>query len=151
MNSIGKKIAKLRKQANITQDELAEALEVTRQSVSQWESDAVIPKADKIKALCGYFNVRADYFLFEDCEAQPLTHTENTVKPLSKKRAFIISATVISLLALSVILFIVWLSTSATAQLSEYFVICLIVLSCIILLTVFSILIAVVIRYKRKF
>ena len=157
---MGKKIAELRKQANITQDELAEALDVTRQSVSQWESDTVIPKADKLKALCEYFNVRPDYFLFENSEVEPLTRiekestaevfAENLQKRLSKKSVFIISAIVIALLAGAIIFFIVWLSTVATAELSEYAIICLLVLSCIILLTAFSILIAIIFKFKRK-
>ncbi|MDE7439460.1 MAG: helix-turn-helix domain-containing protein [Clostridia bacterium] len=157
MNSIGRKITTLRKQANITQDGLAEALDVTRQSVSQWESDTVIPKADKLKALCEYFNVKPDYFLFENSEFEPLVRTNKEIASAElseeqsrKKTVFIISAVIISLLAAAIVFFIAWLASAAAAELSEYVVICLQVLSCIILLTVLSILIALIVKYKRN-
>ena len=44
----GDKIAKLRKQNNLTQDQLASLLKVSRQSVSKWESNITYPETDKI-------------------------------------------------------------------------------------------------------
>ncbi len=43
--SIGERIAELRKQQNISQGQLASALEVSRQAVSKWENDQTLPDA----------------------------------------------------------------------------------------------------------
>ena len=58
--TIGEKIAQLRIEANISQEELAERLEVSRQSVSKWEMNQAIPQVDKILMICECFNISAD-------------------------------------------------------------------------------------------
>lgn len=45
MEQIGKKIEKLRKQADMTQEELAFELNTTRQTISKWESGEQLPRA----------------------------------------------------------------------------------------------------------
>lgn len=57
------KILALRKSNNLTQEELAEKLNVSRQSVSKWESGQAVPDLDKILALSAVFNVTTDYLL----------------------------------------------------------------------------------------
>ena len=47
-NGIGKNIQHLRKQKKITQEQLAEMMSVSRQTISKWEADEVIPELDKI-------------------------------------------------------------------------------------------------------
>ena len=44
----GEKIAKIRKEHNLTQEELGDLLGVTRQSVSKWESDMSFPETEKL-------------------------------------------------------------------------------------------------------
>lgn len=46
--SLGNKLAEARRAKNLTQEQLAEKLDVTRQAVSRWESDAAYPETDKI-------------------------------------------------------------------------------------------------------
>ena len=48
---IGEKIAKARKDINLTQDQLAELLDVTRQTISKWESNLAYPETSKIAKL----------------------------------------------------------------------------------------------------
>ena len=60
----GEKIYECRKKAGMTQEELAEELGVSRQSVSKWEADAAFPETEKILVLCKLFNVSADELLF---------------------------------------------------------------------------------------
>ena len=50
--TIGEKIARARRAKGWTQEELADRLGVTRQSVSKWESDAALPETDKHVRLC---------------------------------------------------------------------------------------------------
>ena len=64
--SIGEKIYKLRTEKNITQEDVAFELGVSRQSVSKWETDQATPDLDKIKMLCEYFNVSIGYLVNDD-------------------------------------------------------------------------------------
>ena len=67
--SIGNKLAEARKKQNLTQEQLAERLGVTRQAVSRWESDAVYPETDKIVRMARLLNVSCDYLLRDDIAA----------------------------------------------------------------------------------
>jgi transcriptional regulator with XRE-family HTH domain len=64
----GAKIQYLRKKQNITQEQLADYLGVSRQSVSKWESDGAYPETDKLVRLSSLFQVSLDYLLREDFE-----------------------------------------------------------------------------------
>lgn len=63
--TIGEKIAKLRTAANISQEQLAEKISVSRQSVSKWEMDQALPQIDKVLQLCELFDVSADELLHD--------------------------------------------------------------------------------------
>lgn len=67
--TLGEKIQDLRKRSGLSQDILAEQLEVTRQAVSKWERDEAIPEADKIVRLARLFGVSTDYLLMEEAAA----------------------------------------------------------------------------------
>ena len=58
--SIGNNIYKLRTAKNLSQGDLADLLDVSRQSVSKWETDAAIPDLDKLIKLCDAFDVSLD-------------------------------------------------------------------------------------------
>ena len=60
---ISEKILQLRKAKGFTQEELAEKLNVSRQSVSKWESGQSVPELEKLVTLCEVFQVSADYLL----------------------------------------------------------------------------------------
>ncbi len=57
------KLITLRKKAGWSQEELAEKLNVSRQSVSKWESAQSVPDIDKILQLSSLFGVTTDYLL----------------------------------------------------------------------------------------
>lgn len=61
--SLGNKLAEARKRQNLTQEQLAERLGVTRQAVSRWESDAAYPETDKIIRMAQILEVSCDYLL----------------------------------------------------------------------------------------
>lgn len=63
MNSINEKIVFLRKKNGLTQDEVSEKLNVTRQAISKWENGYTKPDIDKLQELAIMFNVGVDYFL----------------------------------------------------------------------------------------
>ena len=58
--TLGQNIARLRAQKNLSQGDLADALEVSRQSVSKWETDASIPELEKLLRLAELFGVTLD-------------------------------------------------------------------------------------------
>ena len=58
--SIGNKIYELRAAKNLSQGDLAEILDVSRQSVSKWETDTAVPELDKLIKMCDVFEVTLD-------------------------------------------------------------------------------------------
>jgi len=66
---LAEKIMTLRKKEGWSQEELAGKLNVSRQSVSKWESGASIPDIDKILMLSGLFGVSTDYLLKDAMES----------------------------------------------------------------------------------
>lgn len=57
------KITTLRKSRELTQEQLAERLGVSRQSISKWENGSVVPEVEKIIELSKTFDVTLDYLL----------------------------------------------------------------------------------------
>ena len=62
----GENLQKLRKEKGLSQEQLAEKLGVTRQSVSKWESGASYPEMDKIVAICNMFHCDLDVLINKD-------------------------------------------------------------------------------------
>lgn len=62
------KIIDLRKKAGWSQEELAQQLGVSRQSVSKWEGAQSIPDIDKILQMSRIFGVSTDYLLKDEIE-----------------------------------------------------------------------------------
>ena len=60
------KLQELRKQKNLTQDELANALFVSRTAVSKWESGRGYPSIDSLRTIAGYFSLTIDELLSSD-------------------------------------------------------------------------------------
>lgn len=79
------KLITLRKKVGWSQEELAEKLNVTRQSVSKWEGAQSVPDIDKILQLSRLFGVTTDYLL-KDEQAEP-EYTEDDTSPLPRRKA----------------------------------------------------------------
>ena len=69
--TLGNKLAKLRKENNYTQEQLAELLGVSRQAISKWESDAAYPETEKLIRLGKLYNCSMDYLLLDEVTDQP--------------------------------------------------------------------------------
>ena len=69
--TLGERLARLRNQKGLSQDALAEALGVSRQSVSKWETDASIPELDKLVRLSGLSGVSLDELVSGSSPAVP--------------------------------------------------------------------------------
>ncbi len=64
--SLGENLQFLRKKDNITQEQLAEQLNVSRQSISKWESDSAYPEMEKLLQLCNLFHCSMDDLVQKD-------------------------------------------------------------------------------------
>ena len=62
----GQKLQKLRKEHNMSQEDLAQKIGVTRQSISKWELKNSFPETDKVILMSKLFGVSTDYLLLED-------------------------------------------------------------------------------------
>lgn len=67
----GEKLASLRKRKGITQDRLAEILNVSRQSVSRWELNAAFPETEKLIRLSRLLECSIDFLLNDELEEDP--------------------------------------------------------------------------------
>lgn len=74
--SLGNNISFLRKQKKLTQEQLADRLSVTRQTVSRWESDEVVPELDRLVEMCGIFACKLDALVREDLTGQSGIYSE---------------------------------------------------------------------------
>ncbi len=63
---LSEKIVALRKQSSMTQEELAELCNVSRQSVSKWEADMALPEVDKLLLMSQRFQVSLDVLLKDE-------------------------------------------------------------------------------------
>ena len=123
MDTLGEKLHLLRKQSGYSQEELAYKVDVTRQTVSLWESNSLIPKADKLKALCKIFNVSSDYLLFDSTEPATEQGQSNQIdnhdradgesksdnlqtKKKGKNKVVIVAATLLALFLLCLIVLV---------------------------------------------
>lgn len=65
-NNFAENLKRIRKENNLSQEQLAEELGVSRQAISKWESQVAYPEMDKIIALCNKFNLNIDDLLNKD-------------------------------------------------------------------------------------
>lgn len=82
--TLGEKLSKLRKEYNYTQEQLADILGVSRQSVSKWESDIAYPETDKLIKIGKLFECSMDYLLNEDITEKSGIKTDETIPVLEQ-------------------------------------------------------------------
>ena len=81
--TLGEKIAKQRRELNYTQEQLADILAVSRQSISKWESDTAYPETEKLIEMGKLFDCSMDYLLKDEI-------TEKSGTPsISTERSFL--------------------------------------------------------------
>lgn len=77
--SLGDKLIDLRKKAGLSQEDVADKLGVSRQTVSKWEMDQTIPELIKVKLLSQLYNVSYDYLINESNLSGDITSIEMIV------------------------------------------------------------------------
>ncbi len=78
--SLGKNIQYLRKQKKITQEQLSEIMSVSRQTISRWEADEIIPELNKLVSLSEVFSCKLDTLVKADMPACDEIYSEITIK-----------------------------------------------------------------------
>ena len=82
---IGNKINQLRKLSGMTQEQLAEKLNVSRQTISKWDSDSTFPDLESIVKISRIFYVSLDDLLKEgEAKVENKTDEQITLKDLMK-------------------------------------------------------------------
>ncbi|MDE7076387.1 MAG: helix-turn-helix domain-containing protein [Clostridia bacterium] len=112
MEGIGEKIKELRKSKNVSQEELAFALKVSRQTINKWEANAMQPNMESITALCKYFEVKYEFFVSDGKVAEEAAAAEDNggeVQAKGKDKRFIIC---LSLLIVCSVAFVLCLALS---------------------------------------
>lgn len=87
------KLVQLRKSRNLTQEQLAEELGVSRQAVSRWEAGDSTPDMTNLLGLCDLFGVSADYLIHDNYQSDddmPIVKEKNEriSEVKSKKKRF---------------------------------------------------------------
>ena len=81
---LNEKLISLRKKNKLTQAQVAETLDVSRQAISNWETGAVLPSTDNLIALSRLYQVPVDHLLNGDTDLTPAPAKE---KEVDKKEA----------------------------------------------------------------
>ena len=104
--NLGEKIYELRKQQNLSQEELGDKLNVSRQTISKWERNESTPDLDKIVPLCDLFNLSVDELLQVKKIEKSKSEMQSSSKTYPMKKLLRISSVIlfaIAILALSLI------------------------------------------------
>ena len=97
--NLGEKLYELRKEKNLSQEEVADKLNVTRQTVSKWETNQSTPDFDKIVPLCELFGISTEELLTGKKQEEKEQKAEKEIieeKPLTKEEVRRKSAEVVS-------------------------------------------------------
>lgn len=109
--TLSEKLMALRQKQGLSQLELGEALHVSRQAISRWESGQAVPSIDNLKYLSDLYGVSVDYLLStreedfvkkEDTIQKPQEEKRQKSKKLSYKKIAVLAAVVLLLIALAV-------------------------------------------------
>lgn len=108
---LDEKLARLRKEKGLTQLDLAEAVKVSRQAVSKWESGGGTPSTENLRGLSELYGVSIDYLLNEDArepedDTAPIEKMGNIPEPVpvrEGKRIVFIKWVVFALVLLGLI------------------------------------------------
>lgn len=89
--NLGDKLLELRKKKGLSQEEVAYELNVTRQTVSKWETNQTTPDFDKIAPLCKLYDISTDELLTGKMKEEK---NNITIQPDNKRKAVILSISI---------------------------------------------------------
>lgn len=83
--SLGERICKLRTEKNLSQGDLADTLEVSRQSISKWETNGSVPELDKLVKLSEIFDVSLDELITGKERAEQPVAAPHAEQPVAQQ------------------------------------------------------------------
>lgn len=89
MSSFGENLQFYRKRENMTQEQLADKLEVSRQTISKWEAGTSYPEMEKILQLCELFSCSMDTLMREDASRLESCDSLKYEQHMEKRRKYI--------------------------------------------------------------
>ena len=96
--NIGEKLFELRKEKNLSQEEVADKLNVSRQTISKWETNQSTPDFDKIIPICELFEISTEELLTgkkaEGEEVKNIEESKVTKQELRRKSAEVVSTSI---------------------------------------------------------
>ena len=120
--TLGEKIYRLRTDRNMTQEQLAERLGVTRQSISKWEGDLVKPEIEKLKAMAKLFEVSLDDLISDeasDDKDKEKTMAESSLNKKEKLNRIIITVIACLLIIAMTVTIVVMINLSKRVRYLE--------------------------------
>lgn len=128
--SLGERIYKLRTEKNLSQGDLADALEVSRQSISKWETNGSVPELDKLVKLSEIFDVSLDELITgkEKAEQPVVQQAEHQVIYIEKPiKPSITAAQILGIVLLfcSALCMVLFACFGQRRDLQDVFILCL--------------------------
>lgn len=89
--ALSEKLYELRKKSNLSQEQLAEQLGVSRQAVSKWESGKAVPESETLISISEYFGVTLDYLMKENYSPSEVVTDEEAAQTNNGREKRILS------------------------------------------------------------
>ena len=88
---LGNRLTELRKGLHLSQEEVADKLNVTRQTISKWETDQSMPDFDKIMPICELYGITPDELLTGVKKKENISIDDDSIKKEKKTKCLVIS------------------------------------------------------------
>ena len=106
--TLGEKIKELRKNKGLSQEDLANKLNVSRQAVSKYEKDINEPNIDTIKRISKYFNVDLEYLLNDDSSLNNKDESKNNISNNVNNKNIVLYYILLIISILIILLCFIW-------------------------------------------
>ena len=95
---LSEKLYQLRKKSGLSQEQLAEQLNVSRQAISKWESGSAFPESEKLIIISNYFGVTVDYLLKDEVDEVKTPNAEIRKNPTTLSGLIICVAGIVAMI-----------------------------------------------------
>ena len=101
---LDEKLISLRKENGLTQLNVAEELDISRQAISRWESGVAMPSTENLRRLSELYSVPIDYLINEDSEQPARVEEDNGEKRKNRKLSSWLICLLLIVVAVSIII-----------------------------------------------
>ena len=112
LNNLGERLYELRKDKKLSQEEVADKLNVTRQTVSKWETNQSMPDFDKVVPLCELYGISPNELFIKLERKETSNNNENLINPEEENIKLTKKAKGIALSVILYFLSVIWVMIS---------------------------------------